>query len=333
MSRRHGLIAALAAAQRQSEREAARRYRQHLAYQKELEAQNAKAQAATAVEMHETRLEMIVTLHHDAASRWDWMQVMASLPPATTEEREQQARRSLESYRPSFFERLFGGAKKRQAELETAVASARALDAAASREMLEQWNWYQQIARGIVQGDVRACQAVIEHLDPFEELESIGAAVKARVIEHELVEALVTVRDDVVPSVEQKLLASGKLSSKDMPKSKYWGLYQDHVSSAALRVARELFHLLPIQRAYVHVGAVRLNTATGHTGRETLLSVEFDRDRLLALNFVRIEPSDAVRSFRHAMNFKKTSGFAPVEALQPLAQLTSLSDARSSPRR
>jgi hypothetical protein len=333
MSRRHGLIATLVAAQRQSERAAARRYRQHLAQQREIEARNLKAQAATAVEMHETHLEMIVTLHHDAASRWDWAQVMASPPPTTTAEREQQARKSLESYHPSFFERLFGGAKRRQAELEAAVAKARALDEAAWREMVEQWNWYQQIAHGIVQGDLRACQAVIDHLGPFEELESIGADVKARVIEHALVEALVTVRDDIVPSVEQKLLASGKLSSKDMPKSKYWGLYQDHVCSAALRVARELFHLLPIGRACVHVGAVRLNTATGHTGRETLLSVEFDRDRLLGLNFGRIDPSDAVQSFRHAMSFKRTSGFAPVQALQPLAQLTSLGDATPSPRR
>lgn len=265
MSRRHGLIAALAAAQRQSEREAARRYRQHLVHQRELDAQNVIAQAAMAVEMHETHLEMIVTLHHDAASRWDWRQVMTSPPPGATAEREQQARRSLESYRPSFFERLFGGAKKRQTELEAAVSNARALDEAGSREMVEEWNWYQQIARGIVQGDLRACQAVIEHLGPFEELESIGADVKARVIEHALVEALVTVRDDIVPSVEQKLLASGKLSSKDMPKSKYWGLYQDHVCSAALRVARELFHLLPIQRAYIHVGAVRLSMMTQPT--------------------------------------------------------------------
>jgi hypothetical protein len=58
---------------------------------------------------------------------------------------------------------------------------------------------------------------------------------------------------------------------------------------------------------------------------ETFLSVEFDRDRVLGLNFQRVDPSDAVQSFRHAMNFKKTTGFAPIDKLQPLAQLTSLS--------
>jgi len=111
-----------------------------------------------------------------------------------------------------------------------------------------------------------------------------------------------------------------------MPKTKYWALYQDHVCSAAIRVARELFHLLPIARTYVHVAAEMLNTATGHSGPETVLSVEFDRDRLLGLNFDRIDASDAVESFRHAMNFKKTAGFSPVETLQHLTQLTSLSN-------
>lgn len=324
MSRR-GFIAALATAQRRSEREAARRHRLHVAQQKEFEARNLKEQAATTVEIHENHLEMIVTLHHDAASPWDWAQVMASAPPQQSQEREQKARHSLASYRPSIFARWFGGAAKRRAELEAAIPKARAEDEAVWREMLEHWNWHQQIARGIVQGDLRAYQAVVDELGPFAELEEIGAKVQARVVEHSFAEASVMVRDDIVPAVEQKLLASGRLSSKEMPKAKYWGIYQEHVCSAAIRVARELLHLLPIGRVYVHVGSVRLNTATGHVEPETFLSVEFDRDRLLDLNFDRIDPSNAVQSFRHAMNFKKTTGFAPIDPLQPLAQLTSVS--------
>ena len=69
------------------------------------------------------------------------------------------------------------------------------------------------------------------------------------------------------------------------------------------------------------------------TGKGDALSVEFDRHRLLALNFARVQPSDAVQSFRRAMSFKKTSGFASVQALEPLAQLTSLSDGAPNRRR
>jgi hypothetical protein len=327
MSRHHhrGLFSSLAAAQRTSEREAAKRYRSLVAHQKMLQAENMKALAATTVETHENHLEVIVTLHHDAADPSNWAQVMAAAPPQQAKERESQARHALESYRPSILERLFGGAKKRRAELEAAIPKARAEDEAAWSETLEQWNQYQHTARGIVQGDLQAYAAAIENLGPFEEIEGIGGKVETRVVEQTVAEASVLVPHDIVPTVEQKLLASGRLSTKDMPKAKYWGLYQEHVCSAAIRVARELFHLLLMTRVYVDVGTVRLNTATGHMTNDTFLSVEFDRERLLGLNFQRIDPSNAVQSFRHKMDFKKSTGFAPIERLQALAQLTSLS--------
>src|SRR5665213_475191 len=327
MSRHHhrGLFASFAAAQQRSEREAAKRYRFDVAEEKRLAAENLKAFAGTTVEAHENHLEMIVTLHHDAADPSDWAQVIASAPPPPTQERESQARRALEPYQPSILDRLFGGAKKRRAELEAVMPKARAEDEAAHREALEQWNQYQHTARGIVQGDLQAYQVAIENLGTFEEIEAIGGKVVTRVIEQAVVEASVFVPHTIVPTVEQKLLASGKLSTKDMPKAKYWGFYQEHVCSVALRVARELFHLLPVGRVLVDVGTVRLNTATGHMTNDTFLSVDFDRERLLSVNFRRIDPSDAVQSFTHKMDFKKSTGFVPIERLQALAQLTSLS--------
>jgi hypothetical protein len=327
MSHRHhhrGMFASLAAVQRRSEREAAKRYRLHVAEEKRLAADNLKAFAGATAGAHENHMEMIVTLHHDAADPSDWAQVIAAAPPPPAQERENQARRALESYRPSIVERLFGGAKKRHAELEAAISTARAQDEAAHREALEQWNHYQQTARGIVEGDLHAYQIAIENLGPFEEIEGIGGKVVTRVVEQTVVEASVFVPHSIVPTVEQKMLVSGKLSTKDMPKAKYWSFYQEHVCSAALRVARELFHLLPIERVLVDVGTVRLNTATGHMDNDTFLSVDFDRQRLLALNFHRIDPSDAVHTFTYRMDFKKSTGFTPIQPLQALAQLTSL---------
>jgi hypothetical protein len=91
---------------------------------------------------------MIVTLHRDAASPWDWQRVLESPPPSSSQEREGDARKSLDSYKPSLFERLFGRAQSRRAELEAAVAKARADDEATWRETVEQWKWYQQLAAG-----------------------------------------------------------------------------------------------------------------------------------------------------------------------------------------
>jgi hypothetical protein len=297
-------IAAVIAAHRRTERAAAKSYRQF--------------------KWEDSYLEAVVTLHRDAASPWDWRQAAASSPPSSDHEREGNARRAIDSYRPSLFERLIGRAESRRTELHAALAKARAEDEAEWREAVGQWTWYQRLAQGVLEGDLGAYQGVVENLDPFEELQSLGVTVKARIVERSCAEASVMIKNDAIPAVEHKRLASGKMSSKDMPKTKYWALTQDHVCSAAIRVARELFQFLPLSRTYVHVVTVMLNTATGHSGPETVLSVEFDRDRLLGLNFERIDASAAVESFRHAMHFKKTAGFSPVEALQPLAQLTAL---------
>jgi len=106
---------------------------------------------------------MISTLHRDAAMPWNWHQIAASPPPAATREREAAAQKVLESYKPTFFERLFGQADKRRTEFATAGLQARAADEAAWRETCEHWNWCQQLARLILQGDLRAYRAAVDH--------------------------------------------------------------------------------------------------------------------------------------------------------------------------
>jgi hypothetical protein len=152
----------------------------------------------------------------------------------------------------------------------------------------------------------------------------LGVRVETRIAEPSLVEAFATFRYDAVPWTEYKILASGRTSVKEMSNAKHRELTQEHVCSAAIRIAREVFSLLPVARTVVHVATVLLDPATGHSGAYTLLSVEFDRERLVGSNFAKVNPVSAVESFRHAMNFKKTAGLLPVDPLEALAQLTSL---------
>ncbi|MBI5161247.1 MAG: DUF4236 domain-containing protein, partial [Micrococcales bacterium] len=118
-----------------------------------------------------------------------------------------------------------------------------------------------------------------------------------------------------VPKEELKLTAGGKVSNKDMPAGRYWALYQDHVCSCAMRMARETFAVLPVSRAIVNVRATRLDSSTGHPGSVTLLGVNFLRDVVGRLNLATIDPSDSMKNFPHRMKFKKTAGFEPVEPL------------------
>jgi hypothetical protein len=121
--------------------------------------------------------------------------------------------------------------------------------------------------------------------------------------------------DDLVPGEEVRLTATGKISTKEIPATRYWLLHQDHFCSCAIRVARETLAVLPASRVVVHIELRRLDSSTGHRELETIISVNFDRAALARLNFDSIDPSDALSKFKTRMSFKKASGFESVEPI------------------
>ena len=274
--------------------------------------------------MFDNYLELIVSLHKDGWSPWEWNQVANAPPPPQTHDYERVAHGALVAYQPTLVDRTLGKDHIVRSQLEAAVHAARQQDAGIHQQIHAQWEWYRRVGHGVIQGDLAAYRTVLEHLMPFEELEQLGTAVGLRSEAPWYVEADVMVGDeDVIPAEERKLLASGKVSVKDMPKAKYWALYQDHVCSAALRVGRELFALLPVNTVFVHVGQRGLDSATGHHAVVPLVSASFDRASFMTLSFDRLDPSDAVSRFTHRMKFKKTTGFSPIEPIAPGNSMTS----------
>ena len=79
--------------------------------------------------------------------------------------------------------------------------------------------------------------------------------------------------DAIVPDYSLSLTKTGKLSKKALTKTAYYQIVQDYVCSCAIRIARDLFALLPLNTVVVHAVEDRLNTATGHTEEVTVLSV------------------------------------------------------------
>ncbi len=122
--------------------------------------------------------------------------------------------------------------------------------------------------------------------------------------------------EKVVPKQMKSLTKTGKLTIKDMPKSKFYDIMQDYVCSCAIRIARDMFAILPFEAVVVHAMDEQLNTGTGHKERIPVLSVKFEKGKLNTLNFDSIDCSDSMINFDHNMNFKKTKGFLPVTKLE-----------------
>lgn len=177
--------------------------------------------------------------------------------------------------------------------------------------------WQQRVGQGVLRGDLEAYRTVVEYWDVFDELEELGSTVELQHIAATEAEVDLYVNsDEVIPTEALSLLASGKLSTKVMPVSQRNALYQDYVCGSALRIARELFAVLPLQRVLVHAVAEMLDTSTGHVEPQPVLSVLFVRATFDRLNFASIDASDSMRQFLHRMKFNKSSGFSAIEPIE-----------------
>lgn len=173
------------------------------------------------------------------------------------------------------------------------------------------------LGKRILEGDVDAYLEAVESKDPYGDLLDYGADFEVGTDSPEFLEIEFRVKsEEVVPDYNLSLTSTGKVSNKAMGKTAYLDLVQDYVCSSILRTARDTFALLPVKKAVIHAVDTRLNTATGYEEEVTIVSVVFDRDRFLMLNFAMVDPSDALAAFPSHMNFKKTTGFEPVERLE-----------------
>lgn len=161
----------------------------------------------------------------------------------------------------------------------------------------------------------------IEYINPFEELMNYGSDFRL-----EKVNGCVTVdflaRDEtIVPIGEKMLSANGlKIVEKPFTKSRFNEVYQDFVCSSVLRIAKDIFQVLPglsVDTVLVNVLTMSINSATGKEEEQVLLSVKIPRATLDGINFINVDPSDCMANFSHNMAFSIRNGFSPVSRLSP----------------
>jgi len=268
----------------------------------------------------------VVSVHRECGDAWDWRHLANAAPPPVPDPRNQHesaANDALRAYKPGFFDRLFGADKKRIASLEAALLEARAADRAEHDEALRQhrsahatWSLRRNLALRIEAKNVTAYTQALEHAAAFDEISSFGTDVRvAATMSDAIAFTCEMTNGEIIPAEELKLTSTGKLTTKTMPANRYWGLYQDHVCSCALRIAAETFAVVPVSRVIVNMGTLRNNPSTGHQEFATFLAAHFARGTLRKLNLTNVDPSDSMKNFPYRMKFKKTSGFDPVRPI------------------
>lgn len=322
-----GALRSIEAASRRADREALRRQRELERQQKEFAKMQELEQANYEVELYENRIELLKSIHQDCGNVWNWEKIKSiSAPKKPTKHNKTElfAQNNLDTYKPSMFDKLFGKIESKRTTLKSNIDKAKKEDEREYQKALKEyekkfieWQENVELSSKILNGNTEAYEEAIKQINPFVEIGDIGSSVNFQVINSSLIDVTLHVNSEqVIPSEVKSLLRSGKLSTKQMPKGQFYELYQDYICSCVLRVARELFALLPINNIIVTSVGNLLNPQTGHIEEQPILTVFIPKETLNILNLSMIDPSDSMSNFVHKMNFKRTQGFSVVEKIK-----------------
>jgi hypothetical protein len=305
---------------RRSEREALKRERALEKQAKEQAKLSAIEQARLEVETFDNHIEILLSIHKDCAEPWDWLAIATKLPPPPVLKSARYELRARQAMT------IVSASEQRGWEEKLEIARLQdehAYKAARIEYNLNYLHWERltTLANKIRAGDPIGYEAAINEFSPLTEISHFGSSTEFLVHNPRLMEcSLVLNSNTAIPAETKSLTASNKVSVKPMPKARLHELYQDYLCSCMLRVARELFALLPIEILLLTARTTIFDPGTGNNVEEPVLSVAIPRAGLRNLNFDGLDPSDTIETFQHRGDFKasrKSGAFAPINPLMP----------------
>lgn len=267
------------------------------------------------VQAFEAYMEGIQSLHKESSGAINWIELKEAPAPFTGDRgpQEESAKYTLENYKPGFFVRLLRLEGRQRKKLERRAAAAKQND----QEEYRAWEEKVTLTTAVLEHNEEAYNHVLEKYTPLEELQELGSDLEFELVAPEILMISFQVNENtVIPTEVKAITPTGRLSVTKMPLGKFNEAYQDYVCSAALRMAREAFAVLPIHTIYLHALGNILDTATGFEEIQPILSVKLDRATLERLNLDQLDPSDSMQNFEHNMKLMKTKGFQVVEKVE-----------------
>lgn len=140
----------------------------------------------------------------------------------------------------------------------------------------EMWNYYHDMAPKVLSGDIDAYLQLIYEVNPLDDLLEYGGNYEFGTDNPQKIEVEFTVDD--------KTLASAKASLKA---TEYESFVRDFVASVCIRIARDMFALLPVNNTIVHA----------IVGGKRMLSADFDRKTLSKIKFDYSDPAKTIQKF------------------------------------
>ena len=310
---------------REIERAAKRNARQKSYEEKQQTIARITENARNTLNQYENLINSAITLHMSCCESIDWDSIINSDPPQTVAKEnhfEEIAWEKKQEFKPSRLSKLLGRTDKELSKLDEEIVSAKEMDEKYYNEQVKQyekefkkWEEEKELASRINEGEDAAIWEVLNSRISLKSNPYIGTDMHFHFEKGKLFEAEINVHkiDEIIPSFDLRQLKSGNLSKKDMPKTRRFELYKEYVCSATIRMAREIFALLPEEVLVVNAKCNQLNERTGYMEQVIILSAIIPRATLNEMNLQLVKPSLAIENFIHNIDYKKLSGFQEVK--------------------
>ncbi|GAB6990794.1 hypothetical protein [Paenibacillus pini] len=273
--------------------------------------------AAEEVEWYDNQLEWIRTIHQTCGDTLSWERIRESDPPVRNGvlgRKEAIAAQLYAEYRPNTIQKLLKQDMQTRQAIEEHINLAREED---ERDYAA-WERFSAFASEVIDGNYSAYLKVIEYLAPLDDLNILGSALEYNVINASVLEVEMDVNSNqVIPKEAKTQHETGIVTSKPLSKKEFFSLKRDYVYGAVLRIAREMFALLPLEVVLIHATDTKMNKLTGQEEYVTLLSAKFDRESLSKVD-IEFQSTELIELFKHTphhVNFNDELGFIPVEKL------------------
>lgn len=261
----------------------------------------------------------LTTCHRVTYRPRDWASVAGKprIQVVRTNEREMEARRALNAYRPGWLVQLFGADRERRRQLAAWVAEAVTQDEQAYREAWRQAQTHNteiDFACKLAELDMRTINdSLAEHTKLAEAYDSVdrfrfASPAKGRftiqIEAHDL---------SGLPCEEAERQPGGRAVFRPMPRGRLHQLHGANVCALALRFAVEMLGFLPLDEVEVITHCDLRDPHTGLYERHPILQLKLTHAQAASTPFERADPIALAAQIGARMNWSVQSGFLPIE--------------------
>lgn len=278
-----------------------------------------KKGAKKAIKEYEYLMFIIKNIHKFSAEIVDWNNVKQIAEPFNINDLGPNAtleKQKIDEYEPSIIEKTF----KSKLEKKHEYFKSKMIDAMKKDEDIHNsWRSLIDLSNLILKGHINSYFKAIMLISPFEDLLDLGIDFEFGTDDPNIMHVEYVIDSSKIIPYYKLSAKMGVLNKANFDREEYNLLIRDYVISCAIRIARDLFAIIPIDKASVHIVDHKFNIKTRQSEKITAFSINIDKKNLESIDIELNSPINIINNFNYNINFDVYDGFSNVNRVSMAA--------------